>query len=237
MRGAGSSRSRSSSAARAPTSSSPTPTSRRRPRRRRGRCSTTPGRTAARAAASWSSAACLDRFLELLEPAVKAFEVGDPPTRRPRWARSSRRRTATRVQPFLDGPDRGRLPRDRRPRVPGFWFAPDGAAPGIPQRPRRAPRRSSGRWSACCRSTTRPTRSRSPTTRSTGSPDRSGPTTSAARIRVARGVESGTLSVNSHSSVRYTTPFGGMKQCGLGRELGSGRRLAFTETKNVFFAS
>ncbi|WP_309709803.1 aldehyde dehydrogenase family protein, partial [Pseudolysinimonas sp.] len=55
-------------------------------------------------------------------------------------------------------------------------------------------------------------------------------------IRVARGVESGNLSVNSHSSVRYTTPFGGMKQSGLGRELGPDAALAFTETKNVFFS-
>ena len=39
-------------------------------------------------------------------------------------------------------------------------------------------------------------------------------------LRVARAVESGNLSVNSHSSVRYWTPFGGMKQSGLGRELG-----------------
>ena len=78
MRRRRSSRSRSSSAARAPTSCSPTPTSRRRRRRRRARCSTTPGRTAARAAASSSSAACYDRFLELLEPAVQAFRVGRP---------------------------------------------------------------------------------------------------------------------------------------------------------------
>lgn len=56
-------------------------------------------------------------------------------------------------------------------------------------------------------------------------------------IRVARGVESGTLSVNSHSSVRYWTPFGGVKQSGLGRELGPDAPLAFTETKNVFFAT
>ena len=55
--------------------------------------------------------------------------------------------------------------------------------------------------------------------------------------RVARGLESGTISVNSHSSVRYTTPFGGMKQSGLGRELGPDAALAFTETKNVFFSS
>ena len=56
-------------------------------------------------------------------------------------------------------------------------------------------------------------------------------------IRVARGIESGALSVNSNSSVRYTTPFGGAKQSGLGRELGPDAPLAFTDTKNVFFAS
>jgi acyl-CoA reductase-like NAD-dependent aldehyde dehydrogenase len=56
-------------------------------------------------------------------------------------------------------------------------------------------------------------------------------------IRVARGVESGNLSVNSHSSVRYWTPFGGMKQSGLGRELGPDALAAFTDVKNVFFSS
>nr|WP_319455344.1 MULTISPECIES: aldehyde dehydrogenase family protein [unclassified Mycobacterium] len=55
-------------------------------------------------------------------------------------------------------------------------------------------------------------------------------------LRVSRAVESGNLSVNSHSSVRYTTPFGGFKQSGLGRELGPDAPLHFTETKNVFFA-
>ncbi len=53
-------------------------------------------------------------------------------------------------------------------------------------------------------------------------------------IRVARAVESGNLSVNSHSSVRYWTPFGGFKQSGLGRELGPDAPLHFTEEKNVF---
>jgi len=54
-------------------------------------------------------------------------------------------------------------------------------------------------------------------------------------IRVSRGVEAGNISVNSHSSVRYWTPFGGYKQSGLGRELGPDALDAFTETKNVFF--
>jgi acyl-CoA reductase-like NAD-dependent aldehyde dehydrogenase len=56
-------------------------------------------------------------------------------------------------------------------------------------------------------------------------------------LRVARAVESGTLSINSHSSVRYWTPFGGFKQSGLGRELGPDAPAAFTETKNVFISS
>jgi acyl-CoA reductase-like NAD-dependent aldehyde dehydrogenase len=56
-------------------------------------------------------------------------------------------------------------------------------------------------------------------------------------IRVARGVETGNLSVNSHSSVRYWTPFGGFKQSGLGRELGPDAVDAFTETKNVFIST
>ncbi|GAA4126559.1 aldehyde dehydrogenase family protein [Nocardioides fonticola] len=55
-------------------------------------------------------------------------------------------------------------------------------------------------------------------------------------LRVARGVEAGNLSVNSHSSVRYWTPFGGFKQSGLGRELGPDAPHAFTEEKNVFIA-
>jgi len=55
-------------------------------------------------------------------------------------------------------------------------------------------------------------------------------------LRVARGVQSGNLSVNSHSSVRYWTPFGGYKQSGLGRELGPDAPNAFTEEKNVFIA-
>ena len=54
-------------------------------------------------------------------------------------------------------------------------------------------------------------------------------------VRVSRAIETGNLSVNSNSSVRYWTPFGGYKQSGLGRELGPDAPDSFTETKNVFF--
>jgi acyl-CoA reductase-like NAD-dependent aldehyde dehydrogenase len=53
-------------------------------------------------------------------------------------------------------------------------------------------------------------------------------------LRVARGVEVGVLSINTNSSVRFWTPFGGFKQSGLGRELGPDALDAFTEVKNVF---
>jgi acyl-CoA reductase-like NAD-dependent aldehyde dehydrogenase len=56
-------------------------------------------------------------------------------------------------------------------------------------------------------------------------------------LRVSRGIEAGNLSVNSNSSVRYWTPFGGFKSSGLGRELGPDAPLAFTETKNVFIST
>ncbi len=56
-------------------------------------------------------------------------------------------------------------------------------------------------------------------------------------LRVARAVEAGNLSVNSHSSVRYWTPFGGFKQSGIGRELGPDAPHSFTDVKNVFLSS
>jgi acyl-CoA reductase-like NAD-dependent aldehyde dehydrogenase len=56
-------------------------------------------------------------------------------------------------------------------------------------------------------------------------------------LRVSRGIESGNLSVNSHSSVRYSTPFGGFKQSGIGRELGPDALDSFTDVKNVFIST
>jgi acyl-CoA reductase-like NAD-dependent aldehyde dehydrogenase len=56
-------------------------------------------------------------------------------------------------------------------------------------------------------------------------------------LRVVRAVETGALSVNSNTSVRVTTPFGGFKQSGLGRELGPHALDHYTELKNVFFAT
>jgi acyl-CoA reductase-like NAD-dependent aldehyde dehydrogenase len=56
-------------------------------------------------------------------------------------------------------------------------------------------------------------------------------------LRVARAVEAGVLSVNSNSSVRVSTPFGGMKQSGFGRELGMHALAGYSEVKNVFLST
>ena len=156
-----------------------------------------------------------------------------PPPATPRWDRWCRASTSSRWRPTC--PTTPRSPSAARPRT--------GPDTGSRRRcsPRRAPtapspRRSSAPSSPCCPSRTRPTPSRWPTTPNTACPARSGPTTSSRALRVSRAVEAGNLSVNSHSSVRYNTPFGGFKQSGLGRELGPDAPLHFTETKNVFFA-
>jgi acyl-CoA reductase-like NAD-dependent aldehyde dehydrogenase len=56
-------------------------------------------------------------------------------------------------------------------------------------------------------------------------------------LRVARGIDSGVLSINSNSSVRVSTPFGGFKQSGFGRELGMQALAGYSEVKNVYFAT
>jgi acyl-CoA reductase-like NAD-dependent aldehyde dehydrogenase len=56
-------------------------------------------------------------------------------------------------------------------------------------------------------------------------------------LRVARAIDTGVLSINSNSSVRVTTPFGGFKQSGVGRELGPDALDHYTDVKNVFYAT
>jgi acyl-CoA reductase-like NAD-dependent aldehyde dehydrogenase len=54
---------------------------------------------------------------------------------------------------------------------------------------------------------------------------------------VARAIDTGVISINSNTSVRVSTPFGGFKQSGVGRELGPDALEAYTEVKNVYYAT
>ena len=56
-------------------------------------------------------------------------------------------------------------------------------------------------------------------------------------LRVARAIDTGVISINDNTSVRVSTPFGGFKQSGVGRELGPDALEAYTELKNVFYAT
>src|SRR5215469_11454534 len=180
-------------------------------------------------------ASIADRFMALLESAVKAVRVGDPAAADtemgPLISAAHREHVASYVPDDAPVAFRGSAPDG-----PGFWYPPTVLAP-VPADSIAYTEEIFG-----------PVVTVTPFTDEaeaiamandtpyglsgsiwTGSIGRA--------IRVARAVETGNLSVNSHSSVRYWTPFGGFKQSGLGRELGPDAVDAFTEVKNVFIAN
>lgn len=174
-----------------------------------------------------------ERFMELLEPAVQAVRVGDPADDAtemgPLVARGHLDRVASFVPDDTDVAFRGTAPDG-----PGFWFAPTVLTPSRDSRAAReeifGPVVSVFPFDDEADAIRFANATEYGLSGSIWTRDLS------RGIRVARAIESGNLSVNSHSSVRYSTPFGGFKQSGLGRELGPDAPLAFTETKNVFFA-
>ncbi|GLJ81248.1 aldehyde dehydrogenase family protein [Microbacterium imperiale] len=174
-----------------------------------------------------------DRFLELLEPAVGNWVVGDPNDRATQMGPLISAGHRDRVAGFLDGADvafRGSAPDGG-----GFWFAPTVvlASP----RDRIAQEEIFGPVVAVLPFDDEADAIRLANDTIYGLAGSIWTENLARAVRVSRGVRSGVLSVNSHSSVRYATPFGGMKASGLGRELGPDAAEQFTQTKNVFFAS
>ena len=145
-----------------------------------------------------------DRFMELLEPAVAGVRVGDPADESTEMGPLVARAHLDRVRSFVpDDADvafRGSAPGRARLLVRADGADARRATPGPHAR------RSSVRSSRCSRSTTRPTRSGSRTRASTACRARSGPATSAAASASPVPSSPATCSVNSHSSVRYTTP-------------------------------
>lgn len=175
----------------------------------------------------------MDRFLELLEPAVKGFACTDPASVDAEMGPLITAAHRDKVAGYVDGASV--LFQGQAPSGDGFWFPPtvldsrEGAAdfeeeifgPVISLVPF-----DDEADAVRIANSTEYGLSGSIWTRDIGR-----------ALRVSRAVEAGNLSVNSHASVRYWTPFGGFKQSGFGRELGPDAPDAFTETKNVFLSS
>ncbi len=181
-------------------------------------------------------ASAVDKFLTLLQPHVESFKVGDPLDPDSMMGPLISARQRDRVASFLDSDGAEIAFRGSAPEGPGFWFAPTVLAPVAPDS--RAVREEIfGPVVAVI-----PFRDEDEAVRLANDTiyGLSGSiwTRDGGRaLRVARAVETGVLSINSNSSVRVSTPFGGFKQSGYGRELGPHATDAYTEIKTIYYAT
>jgi betaine-aldehyde dehydrogenase len=177
----------------------------------------------------------LDRFLEAFEEAVEAIRVGDPLDEGTEMGPLISAGQRERVASFV-GADAPVAIRGSAPQGAGFWFPPTVLCPVSNED--RAAREEIFGPVACVI----PFRDEEEAVRLANDTiyGLSGSiwTRDGARaLRVARELDSGVLSINSNTSVRVSTPFGGFKQSGYGRELGPHALDHYTEVKSVYYAT
>jgi acyl-CoA reductase-like NAD-dependent aldehyde dehydrogenase len=176
-----------------------------------------------------------DEFLELLEPAVENFRVGDPLDAEtdmgPLISADHREKVASFVTDDAPVAIRGSAPDG-----PGFWYPPTVLAP-VSNDDRAAREEIFGPVVAVIPFENEEEAIRLANDTIYGLSGSVWTRNGARALRVARSIETGVLSINSNTSVRVTTPFGGMKQSGVGRELGPHALDYYTEVKNVYLAT
>ena len=174
----------------------------------------------------------LDAFLERMEVAVKAIKVADPMLETTEMGPLISANQHETVSGFLD---ESRIAfRGSAPSGPGFWFAPTVLAP-MSNTDRASVEEIFGPIACVIPFEDEDEAVRLANDTIYGLSGSIWTRDGAKALRVARAIDTGNLSINSHSSVRYTTPFGGFKQSGYGRELGPNALEAYTEVKTVFF--
>jgi acyl-CoA reductase-like NAD-dependent aldehyde dehydrogenase len=176
-----------------------------------------------------------DKFMELLEPAVKGVVVGDPGAEGTEMGPLISAQHKAKVTSYVPA-DAPVAFRGSAPDGPGFWFPPTVVTPRSPTDP-LVTDEIFGPVVAVVPFTDEADAIRLANDTEYGLSGSIWTSDVGRALRVSRAVEAGNLSVNSHSSVRYSTPFGGFKQSGLGRELGPDALESFTELKNVFLST
>ena len=177
----------------------------------------------------------VDRFMELLEPHVRAIAVGDP------------LRDDTQMGPLISARQRETVAsfvpegapvaiRGDAPDGPGFWYPPTVLFP-VDRHERAVSEEIFGPVAAVIPFEDEAEAVEIANDTIYGLSGSIWTRDGARALRVARAIETGVLSINTNTSVRVATPFGGFKQSGIGRELGPHALDAYSEVKSIFYAT